>query len=206
MPFRLPPLPYAPEALEPYMSARTLEFHHGKHHKAYVEKANAAIAGTPLEGLDEREVIRRARADGNQSLFNNAAQAWNHEFLWQSLEPNGGGSPDGALRERLERDFGGLESFSELFAKEAAGHFGSGWAWLVLSGDALKVVTTHDADTPIARDGETPLLVLDLWEHAYYLDYQNARPEFIKAFLGHLANWDFASTNLANAERKLAAA
>lgn len=204
MPFTLPPLPFAPDALEPYMSARTLEFHHGKHHKAYVDKANAAIAGTPLEALDEREVIRRARDDGNQSLFNNAAQAWNHTFLWKSLRPGGGGSPEGALRDLIARDFGSFEGFSNAFAKEAEGHFASGWAWLVLDGDTLKVTSTHDADTPVAYEGQTPLLVLDLWEHAYYLDYQNARPEFIKAFLGHLANWQFAASNLAAAGLQLA--
>lgn len=206
MPFQLPPLPYAPEALEPYMSARTLEFHHGKHHKAYVEKANAAIAGTPLETLGEIEIIRRARAEGNQSLFNNAAQAWNHEFLWKSFRPGGEGGPGGALRARIERGFGSFEDFCTQFSEAAAGHFASGWAWLVLTGEDLKVETTHDADTPVAREGATPLLVLDLWEHAYYLDYQNARPEFIKAFLGHLANWEFAEANLSAAGRELAPA
>ena len=194
--FTLPPLPYAPEALEPYMSARTLAFHHDKHHAAYVEKANASIENTPLADRSDAEVIRAVKAYGkNPGLFNNAAQAWNHDFLWQSLSPSGGGTPSGALKEALDRDLGGVEKFAAEFKTEAVGHFGSGWAWLVSDRGTLKVVTTHDADTPLVHDGLVPLVTLDLWEHAYYLDYQNARPGFVDAFLAHLINWDFAATN-----------
>lgn len=194
MTFTLPPLPYAEDALEPAISARTLSFHHGKHHNAYVTKANELIAGTPLESLSEIEVVRRAKADGNQMLFNQSGQAWNHDFLWQSFSPDGGGAPTGALKEALDRDLGGVEGFNEKFTKEAVGHFASGWAWLVSDGGTLKVISTHDADSAVVH-GVTPLVVLDLWEHAYYLDYQNARPEFVKAFLAKLINWEFAARN-----------
>ncbi len=201
MTFTLPPLPYAEDALEPAISARTLSFHHGKHHKAYVDKANAAIEGTSMAQLSEIEVIRRAKAEGNQGLFNNAAQAWNHEFLWNSFAPNGGGAPTAELKAALDRDLGGVEAFTEAFTKEATGHFGSGWAWLVADRGTLKVISTHDADNALVHDGLTPLLVLDLWEHAYYLDYQNARPEFVKAFLSKLVNWDFAAANYGEGQR-----
>lgn len=197
MAFTLPPLPYDPAALEPHMSARTLSFHHGKHHKAYVDKANAAIEGTPLADADDLTIVRRARADGNQKLFNNAAQAWNHGFLWQSLAPNGGGAPSGELKDLIDRDLGGMEGFATAFKTEAVDHFASGWAWLVHDGQGLKIISTHDADTPIAHEGLKPLITLDLWEHAYYLDYQNARPGFVDAFLANLINWDFAERNLA---------
>jgi Fe-Mn family superoxide dismutase len=198
--FTLPPLPYDPAALEPYMSARTLGFHHDKHHAAYVEKANASIKDTPLADKSEADVVRAVKAYGkNPGLFNNAAQAWNHSFLWQSLSPTGGGAPTGALKEALDRDLGGVEKFAAEFKTEAVGHFASGWAWLVSDRGTLKVVTTHDADTPLVHDGLVPLVTLDLWEHAYYLDYQNARPGFVDAFLAHLINWDFASANFAAA-------
>jgi Fe-Mn family superoxide dismutase len=195
MAFTLPPLPYAPDALAPNVSARTLEFHHGKHHKAYVDKVNAAIEGTAKASLSEVEIIRGARAEGNQGLFNNAAQAWNHSFLWNSYSPDGGGAPDGALKAAIDRDLGGMEGFAEAFTKEAVGHFASGWAWLVRDGDSVKIISTHDADTPIAHEGLTPLVTLDLWEHAYYLDYQNLRPDYVKSFLGKLINWKFAVDN-----------
>ncbi len=201
MTFTLPPLPYAEDALEPAISARTLSFHHGKHHKAYVDKANAAIESTPMAAMSEIEVIRRAKSEGNQSLFNNAAQAWNHEFLWNSYSPDGGGAPTGALKEAIDRDLGGIDTFAEAFTKEATGHFASGWAWLVRSGSALKIVSTHDADTALVHEGLTPLLVLDLWEHAYYLDYQNARPDYVKAYLSKLINWDFAAANYGEGQR-----
>lgn len=200
MTFTLPPLPYAEDALEPAISARTLSFHHGKHHNAYVTKANELIAGTPLESLPEIEVVRRAKADGNQMLFNQSGQAWNHDFLWKSFSPDGGGAPTGPLKEALDRDLGGVEGFNEKFTKEAVGHFASGWAWLVSDGGTLKVISTHDADSAVVH-GVTPLVVLDLWEHAYYLDYQNARPEFVKAFLGKLINWEFAARNYGEGER-----
>jgi len=199
MAFTLPALPYEPTALEPFMSANTFSYHHGKHHKAYVDKANAAVAGTPMDAMSDVEVVRKAKADGNAGLFNNAAQAWNHSFLWNSLSPSGGGAPTGALKDMLDRDLGGVEKFGEAFKAEAVGHFASGWAWLVHDGQTLKIVSTHDADTALVHEGLTPLLTLDLWEHAYYLDYQNARPGFVDAYLAHMINWDFAAANLAAA-------
>ena len=195
--FTLPPLPFEPTALEPYMSANTFSYHHGKHHKAYVDKANAAIEGTPMANMTDVEVVRAAKSKGDQGLFNNAAQAWNHSFLWNSLSPMGGGSPAGALKDALDRDLGGVEAFGEAFKKEAVGHFASGWAWLVHDGSALKIISTHDADTALVHEGLTPLITLDLWEHAYYLDYQNARPGFVDSWLMHMINWDFASENYA---------
>jgi len=199
MAFTLPPLPFAPEALEPHMSARTLSFHHGKHHKAYVDKANAAIEGTPLADKSDVEIVRAAKAQGNQKLFNNAAQAWNHSFLWNSLSPSGGNAPTGALKAAIDRDLGGMEGFATAFKTEAVDHFASGWAWLVYDSSALKIISTHDADTPLAHEGLIPLVTLDLWEHAYYLDYQNARPGFVDSYLANLINWDFAEKNFAAA-------
>jgi superoxide dismutase, Fe-Mn family len=196
MAIALPPLPYDHSALAPHMSSRTLEFHHGKHHKAYVDKTNELIRGTDLENADLVTIVRRARERGEQQLFNQAGQAWNHDFLWQSLRPAGGGGPSGELAERLESDFDGLDGFTEQFKNEAVGHFASGWAWLVARGDRLEVISTHDGDCAIAHDGVVPLLVLDLWEHAYYLDYQNRRPDFVDAYLGNTINWDFAARNL----------
>lgn len=204
MPFTLPPLPYADDALAPHISAQTLQFHHDKHHKAYVDKANELTAGTPLAQMSEVEVIRRARADGNDKLFNNAAQAWNHDFLWRSMTPGGGGAPSGALKAAIDSDLGGMEKFAETFKAAAVAQFGSGWAWLVRDGGMLRVVTTNDADTPIAQTRQVPLLTLDVWEHAYYLDWQNARPDYVGAFLANLVDWDFASANFAD-EARLAA-
>ena len=201
MTITLPPLPYAEDALAPAISARTLQFHHGKHHQAYVDKTNELVAGTPYESLSLTEVVCRAKADGNQKLFNQAAQAWNHDFLWKSLTPGGGGAPAGALKAAIDRDLGGMEAFAQAFTKAATEHFASGWAWLVAEGGALKVMTTHDADDALVHEGVRPLVVIDLWEHAYYLDYQNARPEFIKAFLAKLINWDFAAANFGEGQR-----
>lgn len=192
MTISLPPLPYAMDALAPHISRRTLEFHHGKHHKAYVDNTLAAIKNTALEGADLAAVIRAAKAEANQKLFNNAAQAWNHTFFWHSLRPGGGGAPSGELARRIEQDLGGLGAFKKAFAAEAAGHFGSGWAWLVVKEGRLAVMSTHDADTPIAQDGVVPLVTADLWEHAYYLDYQNARASFLAVFLDNLVNWEEA--------------
>lgn len=197
--FTLPELPFEPHALEPYMSANTLGYHHGKHHKAYVDKANAAITGTPMDSMSDVEVVRAAKSQGNAGLFNNAAQAWNHSFLWNSLSPSGGGAPSGPLKEAIDRDLGGIEKFGESFKAEAVGHFASGWAWLVHDGQGLKIVSTHDADTALVHEGLTPILTLDLWEHAYYLDYQNARPGFVDSYLAHMINWDFAAKNYAAA-------
>ena len=178
----------------PAISADTLGYHHGKHHKAYVDKTNKAIAGTDLDGEDLEAVIAKARGR-DEALFNNAAQAWNHAFYWQSMKPKGGGEPSGKLADRLKADLGGMEGFKKAFAEAANGQFGSGWAWLVVEDGKLKVTKTANADTPIAKGGK-PLLVADVWEHAYYLDYQNKRADYVTAFLEHLVNWDFAAANL----------
>lgn len=196
MNFTLPQLPYAYDALEPHISRLTLEVHHGKHHRAYVEKAKALakevrLADQPLE----RIIQQTAGQDSHLALFNNTAQAWNHAFYWRSMDPNGGGRPNGEIATRIESDFGGYDTFAKHFAAAAAGQFGSGWAWLVLDGDKLKVLTTANADTPLAH-GQTPLLTIDVWEHAYYLDYQNRRPDYAASVIGHLINWDFANRNL----------
>ncbi|MBB4632016.1 superoxide dismutase [Sphingosinicella soli] len=195
MPIELPALPFASDALEPHMSARTLDYHHGKHHKAYVDKTNAAIAGTPLDGKPLEEIVRAAKAKGDQGLFNNAAQAWNHTFFWNSLSPEKTG-PEGRMKALVDSAFGGLEGFHDAFKAESTGHFGSGWAWLCQDGDGLKIMSTHDADSALVHEGLNPLLTLDVWEHAYYLDYQNARPDFVDIFLTNTINWAFAATNL----------
>ena len=205
MPFELPPLPYAPNALEPHISAKTMEIHHGRHHRAYVEKTNHLLAGSELAGRTLEDVIaivapRKKRA----SLFNNAAQAWNHAFLWNSLSPHGGGEPGGALGEKIRADFNGFGEFAETFKAAAVNHFASGWVWLILDDGRLRVVATANADTPIAH-GKPALLTLDLWEHAYYLDYQNRRADYVAAFLAGLANWEFAASNLARVQRRKAA-
>ena len=196
MPLKLAPLPYAEDALAPHISAKTLQFHHGKHHKAYVDTTNKLIAGTPLADKGLVEIIRAARADDNEKLFNNAAQVWNHDFLWQSMTPKAG-KPGGALGAAIDRDFGGVDAFNEAFATTAKEVFGTGWAWLVATGGKLRVIGTTDADTPLVHSGQKPLLTLDVWEHAYYLDYQNARPDYIAAFLKSLINWEFAAANYA---------
>ena len=195
--FTLPKLPYEKSALEPAISSRTLSFHYGKHHAGYVAKLNELVEGTPFAGRPLDEVVRRSAKDPKAKLiFNNAAQAWNHAFYWLSMRPMGGGIPGGLLESAIKRDFGGLVEFHTAFAKAAAGEFGSGWAWLVADKDGvLKIATTDDADTPIVR-GEKPLLAIDVWEHAYYLDYQNRRPDYISAWLDKLVNWEFAEKNL----------
>ena len=200
MTIQLPDLPYAKDALAPHISARTLEFHHGKHHAAYVANTNKFIAGTELADKPLEEIIlAAAKAPDKKGLFNNAAQVWNHTFLWHSMAPNGGGKPKGAIAARIDQDLKGYEAFAEAFAAAAVGQFGSGWAWLVLDGGTLKVEATANADTPLAH-GRTPLLTCDAWEHAYYLDYQNRRPDYVKTFLDKLVNWDFANANLKNAK------
>jgi len=196
MAFQLPPLPYAPNALEPHISARTFEFHHGKHHKAYVDTTNGLIAGTPLEAADLLTVIREAKAQNNQKLRNQAGQIWNHSFFWQSMAPNGGGRPTGRIAELIERDLGGYDQFAARFKAEAVGHFASGWGWLCLHGDKLVVTSLHDGDCPVVDDELKPLLTVDVWEHAYYIDYQNLRASFVDAFIQHLINWDFVNQNL----------
>jgi Fe-Mn family superoxide dismutase len=196
MPVTLPDLPYGKSALEPHISARTLEFHYGKHHKGYVDKTNAAIEGTDLAGTSLEAIIQAAANDpARKGLFNNAAQAWNHSFFWQCMRPGGGGRPSGRISERIEADFGGYPKFVEAFKNAGATLFGSGWAWLTLKGGKLNLLQGANADTPLIH-GEKPLLVVDVWEHAYYLDYQNRRADFLQAFLDHLINWDFVKMNL----------
>lgn len=194
-PFKLPPLPYPENALEPYISARTLSFHYGKHHQGYVNNTNRLVGGTDMVGLTLEELVRRAARLENAALFNNAAQAWNHAFYWQGMKPQGGGRPESKLMEKLTGAFGSFEGFQKAFAAAATGQFGSGWAWLVAQNGSLKVINTSNADTPLAH-GQKPLLTIDVWEHAYYLDYQNRRGDYVKAFLDHLVNWPFVSENL----------
>ncbi len=192
-----PNLPYAKDALAPHISAQTLEYHHGKHHRAYVDKTNELIFGTDLDDAPLVEIVRAAARDkGRANLFNNAAQAWNHAFYWNSMNPGGGGKPSGEIAKLIERDFDGYDNFRDAFSKAGAGQFGSGWAWLVKNGDRLEVRNAPNAETPAADSGVIPLLTIDVWEHAYYLDVKNDRPKYIAAFLDHLVNWDFATTNL----------
>jgi Fe-Mn family superoxide dismutase len=194
MPFVLPELPFDRTALDPHMSAETLEYHHGKHHKAYVDKANSLIAEKGGAEPSLIETIAAARAAGDTELFNNAAQIWNHSFFWQCLAP-AGQKPTGKLAEMIDAKFGSTEALVEALAKEAVGHFASGWAWLVLDGEDLSITSLHDADTP-ADKGPKPLLVLDVWEHAYYIDYRNARPKYAETVLGNIINWEFVAQNL----------
>lgn len=199
MAFTLPDLPYASDALAPHITAETLGFHHGKHHKAYVDKANAAIEGTDYAGLSLEDAIQKSWDEKNTGLFNNVGQIWNHTFYWNSMSPNGGGKPTGAIAEAIDASFGSYDNFVKEFSAAGAGQFGSGWAWLVKAGDKLEVRKTLNAETPLTEAGVTPLLTMDVWEHAYYLDFQNRRPDYINAFLENLVNWDFANANLANA-------
>jgi Fe-Mn family superoxide dismutase len=194
-------LPYNKDALEPYMSERTLDFHYGKHHRAYVENTIAAVAGTALAEADLESIIKTAAKSGDKHLFNNAAQAWNHDFFWNSMGPKRGGNEGltGRLAEWIVRDIGGIDTFKASFKAEGIGHFASGWVWLVLEDGKLRITSYHDADTPLARDGVVPILTADVWEHAYYLDHQNARAAFLDAFLNHLANWRGAAAALENA-------
>jgi len=192
MPFTLPPLPYAKDALVPHMSAETFDYHYGKHHQAYLNKLNELVAGKPEESKTLEELVRTTEG----VLFNQAAQVWNHTFFWNSMKPSGGGQPTGAVAAAITRDFGGFDKFRADFTAAALGRFGSGWAWLVNDGGKLAIATTANADTPL-REGKRCILTLDVWEHAYYIDYRNARPNFINAFFDHLINWDFANENLA---------
>lgn len=192
----LPPLPYAENALEPYISARTISFHYGKHHAGYVKKTNALLQGSGLEGQGLEDIIKAASEKPElRGLYNNAAQVWNHTFYWNSMKPGGGGDMEAPLLDRIKSDFGGTEAFAKELAAKATGQFGSGWAWLVYADGKLSCINTPNADTPIAME-MTPLLCVDVWEHAYYLDYQNKRGEYVANFLKHLANWDFANENL----------
>ncbi len=192
----LPELPYAKDALAPFISANTMEFHYGKHHKAYVDNTNKLIAGTDLADAPLEAIIRKTAGDAAKTgIFNNAAQVWNHSFYWQCMKPTGGGRPAGVVADKITEAWGGFEKFAEEFKNAGLTQFGSGWAWLVLDGGKFKITKTANADTPIAG-GLKPLLTVDVWEHAYYLDYQNRRPDYLTAFIENLINWDFVKTNL----------
>jgi len=195
----LPALPYSLDALEPHISRSTLEFHHGKHHAGYVTNLNNLVAGTDLESKSLEQTVQAVAGDASKAgVFNNAAQVWNHSFYWQCMKPGGGDRPTGALADKINADFGSFEAFVEQFKAAGATQFGSGWAWLVLDGGTLKITKTANADLPLAH-GQTALLTMDVWEHAYYLDYQNRRPDYMTTFLEKLVNWDFVAANLAAA-------
>ncbi len=196
MAFRLPDLPFLQDALGEHMSAETLEFHHGKHHKAYVDKTNAMLGEKELEGASLTRVIRAAKEKGDGGLFNNSAQIWNHSFFWQCLAPPRGQRPTGQLAELIDDGFGSSDALLEALEKEAVGHFSNGWAWLVLDRGKLGITSLHDADTPVVHDGMKPLLTLDVWEHAYYIDYRNRRPDFVKSVLANIVDWEFVGQNL----------
>jgi len=195
MSYQQQPLLFAENALEPFISAKTIGFHYGKHHVAYITNYNNLIAGTPLDNLTIEEVIALTAADPQKiGIFNNGAQAWNHSFYWNSLTPDGGGEPSGDLGAKITQDFGSFDKFKEELKSAAATQFGSGWAWLVLDGGTLKVVKTGNAQTP-ATSGQKPILTIDVWEHAYYLDYQNRRPDYVATVIDNLLNWEFAAGN-----------
>ncbi|NBO29882.1 MAG: superoxide dismutase [Synechococcaceae bacterium WB6_1A_059] len=198
MTIQLPALPYARNALSPHISENTLNYHYGKHHQAYVNNLNNLIKDSELEGKSLEDIIKISYSDKKTAIFNNAAQVWNHSFYWQCIKPSGGGMPSGALAEKINADFGSFESFAEQFKTAGATQFGSGWAWLVLDAGSLKVTKTANADLPLAH-GQKALLTMDVWEHAYYLDYQNRRPDYMATFLDKLVNWDFVAANLAAA-------
>ena len=198
MSIELPPLSFAQDALEPYMSARTLEFHHDKHHRGYVDALNALIVNTDLDGQFLNDIIlATANNPLKTALFNNAAQVWNHTFFWQSLKPNGGGKPSKDCAALIDRSFGSYDKFHEDFCQAAVKQFGSGWVWLIKDQDKLSIITTANANTPFAS-GKKALIVCDVWEHAYYLDFQNRRMDYVKTYLDHLINWEFAESNLTN--------
>jgi len=195
----LPPLPYAPDALAPVISAETMSFHYGKHHKAYVDNLNKLVAGTEHADTPLEKLIAAVAGKADKAgMFNNAAQVWNHTFFWNSMKPGGGGAPGGAIAGAIDGAFGSYENFKKEFTNAAVTQFGSGWAWLVADKGAVKLVKTPNAETPLTQ-GVTPLLTIDVWEHAYYLDYQNRRPDFVAAVIDKLLNWDFANANLARA-------
>jgi len=197
MPFQLPELPFAKDALEPHMSAETLDYHYGKHHRAYVNKTNALLEDKPeLGDASLVQVVRDARRGGDAKLFNNAAQLWNHSFFWQCLAPAKGQKPEGKLAHLIDDAFGSADAMLAKLNEEAVNHFASGWAWLVLDRGTLRITSLHDADTPVAHDGMVPLFTLDVWEHAYYIDYRNERPKFADAVLSNIVNWDFVGQNL----------
>jgi superoxide dismutase, Fe-Mn family len=196
MAIQLPALPFEKDALAPYVSANTLEFHYGKHHKAYVDNINNLISGTDLEQADLDTIIKKTVGDtARVGFFNNAAQVWNHTFYWKSLKPNGGGVPKGPVFDKITATWGSYDKFVQELKTAGTTQFGSGWAWLVMDKGALAITKTANADTPFAH-GVKPLLTIDVWEHAYYLDYQNRRPDYLTAVIEHLINWDFANENL----------
>ena len=193
MAFELPPLPWAEDALAPHISAETIEYHYGKHHKTYVDNLNKAVDGTPDADLSLEDVILKAEGP----LFNNSAQVWNHTFFWNGLTPNGGGAPSGAVADRISADFGSYDEFRTQLTQAGITQFGSGWAWLIDNGGKLEVIKTANADLPL-KHGQKALWTIDVWEHAYYIDYRNARPKFIDVVLDNLINWDFVNQNLAS--------
>jgi Fe-Mn family superoxide dismutase len=200
MPFELPALPYDKTALEPFISANTLDFHHGKHHNAYVVNLNNLTKDTALAGQSLEDVIRASAGDGSKvGIFNNSAQVWNHTFYWHCMKPGGGGAPSGDVAQAITAAFGSYEKFAEEFKNACVTQFGSGWGWLVAANGALKITKTANADLPMVH-GETALLTCDVWEHAYYLDFQNRRPDYVQTFLDKLVNWNFVATNLAGAK------
>lgn len=194
MEHQLPALPYAKDALAPHMSAETFEYHHGKHHQAYVTNLNNLIKGTEFENKSLEDIVKTAPAGG---IYNNAAQVWNHTFFWNCMKPNGGGAPGGALAEAINKKWGSLDEFKKAFQASAVGNFGSGWTWLVKKADgSVDIVNMGPAGTPLTT-GDKPILTVDVWEHAYYIDYRNLRPKFVETFLAHLVNWQFAEANYA---------
>ncbi len=194
---QLPPLPWGESALAPHISQETISFHYGKHHKAYVDNTNKMIEGTDLASAALEEIVRAAAGKPDKKgLFNNSAQVWNHSFYWSSLSPKGGGQPGGKLLDRIKSDFGDFAAFKEALSKAAVTQFGSGWAWLVLEGGKLKVEQTPNAETPITSPGKKPLLTIDVWEHAYYVDYRNKRPDYVTVVIDKLLDWEFAAKNL----------
>ena len=200
MSINLPNLNYSKSALAPYISEETLEFHYGKHHQAYVDNGNKLLAGSDLASLDIKDIIVKTAGDSSKAgIFNNAAQVWNHSFYWDSMTPNGGGAPTGKILDKINQDFGSYENFKNAFTTAGATQFGSGWAWLVVNSEGkLEVTKTANADNPLTK-GQTPLATMDVWEHAYYIDYRNARPKYMETFLSNLINWDFVNANLEKA-------
>ena len=197
--FTLPPLPYADNALEPVISANTISFHYGKHHKTYVDNLNNLVKGTDLESATLESIVNATAGKADKApVFNNAAQVWNHTFYWNSMKPHGGGKPSGQLAQMIDAAFGNYDEFREQFSATTVSQFGSGWGWLVVDGGALKVVKTGNAEVPFTK-GQKPLLTIDVWEHAYYLDHQNKRAAYVDAVIDKLLNWDFAAANLAKA-------
>jgi len=195
MPIQLAKLPYEKNSLEPYITAETMNFHYDKHHSGYVDKLNKLIDGTPFEDHSLEQIIERARGRAAHDILNNALQAWNHAFLWSSMSPDGGGEPGGSVADKIDKDFGSFDAFRNEFLAAATSLFGSGWVWLCDHAGTLKILSTGNADSPIGSE-LTPLLVLDVWEHAYYIDYRNDRKRYVEQFLDHLINWEFAAANV----------